>query len=128
MPAFQVPNSTYVATSNINPSSFVTVSGSFTVAQSASGDAELAGISNMSTNSFNGTYAAVSGFGVGVFTNSQNCWLTISGTVTAGDHLKPDNNGYGLTAVSTNVAGAIAEESGVSGALIRVKVIPPTTV
>lgn len=47
-------------------------------------------------------------------------WLELGGTVTRGQLLMPNASGQGITATSGKYAGAIADESGVSGNFIRV--------
>ena len=48
--------------------------------------------------------------------------LELGGTVSAGDMLKPDANGKGVTAASTNYYGAIAKHGGAAGEKILVVV------
>lgn len=52
--------------------------------------------------------------------HDSTVFLELGGTVTRGSLIMPDANGKGVTATSGKYAGAIADESGVSGELIRV--------
>lgn len=52
--------------------------------------------------------------------HDSTVFLELGGTVTRGSLLMPDANGKGITATSGKYAGAIADESGVSGEFIRV--------
>jgi hypothetical protein len=55
--------------------------------------------------------------------------LQLGGTVTRGDRLKADANGAGVTTTSgADEIGALAEDSGVSGNVIPVRLISPATV
>src|SRR5262249_14227360 len=117
----QAPNKTFQASGDINPSRFVTVSGNFTVAQSAGGDTPI-GVAQLATKGFNATLAAASGDSVGVYGEGEECWLYIEDTITAGNKLKPNSSGNGVAASSTNVYGAVALEGGTTGTLIRVSV------
>jgi len=121
MGAFQNPNANSVATGTINPSVFVTASGSFEVAQSGSGDTPI-GVSQVNTKLFNLTYAADAGDAICSFSEAQECWLLYGGTVSAGDRLKPDSSGRGVTAGPTDSSGALALEAGAINELHRVRV------
>lgn len=121
MSAFQNPNLSVIATGDINPSRFVTLSGSLHVAESNAGEVPV-GVSQPGTKLFNSSLAAASGDVVGVFAEAQECWLLFGGTVTAGDRLKSDADGKGVTAGATDPSGAVALESGSSGGLYRVRV------
>lgn len=120
--SFNVPNNSMKAAGNISPSVFVTLSDEFTVSQSGTGDAPF-GVSALTTNSFNGTYAATDGQPIAVFGAAQECWLTLGGSVSAGALLKPDANGCGVTASTNDKVGAEALQAGSSGNQIRVKVL-----
>ena len=48
--------------------------------------------------------------------------VKISGTVSIGDFLKPDADGWGVPAVATDMASAMAVEAGVAGDVIAVEV------
>ena len=67
-------------------------------------------------------YAAESGDLLEVFGPGQETQLELGGTVSAGDMLKPDANGKGVTAASTNYYGAIAKHGGAAGEKILVVV------
>ena len=122
------------AAANIQPSVFITmdgVSADYTVKPAVTGDfpygisgdySKNAPIPNVST-----TNHAETGDPVASLTEHGDCenstmLLAITGTVTRGDRLMPDGTGNG-TAIKCTAGmwyGAIAEESGVSGELIRV--------
>lgn len=58
-----------------------------------------------------------------VYGPGARCYLQAGGTVTAGDRLKSDADGKGVTAsADTEEYGAIAIDSGVDGELIKVLV------
>jgi hypothetical protein len=67
--------------------------------------------------------AAIAGEPVGVYLENEECLLELGGTVTAGDYLKSDADGKGVTS-STDLddVGARAIVSGTSGQQIRVQV------
>ena len=120
------------ATGNIAPSRFVKMAttADMSVAQAGAGD-KVIGISPPFTrrtpySSLDDGYCAVSGEDVPVFTTNDECMLELGGTVTAFDRLKSDTDGKGVT-TTTNLdeIGAIALVSGVSGQLIRVRVLAP---
>ena len=52
--------------------------------------------------------------------HDSTVFLQLGGTVARGSLLMPDASGKGITATSGKYAGAIADESGVSGEYIRV--------
>jgi hypothetical protein len=75
----------------------------------------------------NGFAGIQNGPPISVYINGSECWLELGGTVSYGDFLKPSTNGVGVTASSDgDIYGAMAEESGVSGNLIRVRVVSPS--
>ncbi len=121
MSAFQNPNGTFTATGTINPSKFVKQSGAYAVAQCGAGDLPV-GISQTPVRQFDASAVALTGEYLGVYGESQECWLEYGGSVTAGDRLKADSAGKGVTAGSTEGSGAIAIESGSSGNNYRVRV------
>lgn len=121
------------ASGNIYPARFVTVSGRYTVAESDSGATKILGVTaehTRNTPDSNGSsYHAISGDHVTLRRIGDVCKLTIgSGGCTAGDFLKPDNDGKGVTATTGNVAGAIALETASENELCDVQVLPPTYV
>lgn len=122
MAAFQSPNSTFRAGGTIAPFRFVKQSGNYGAVQAGAGEAPI-GVSQQATNAFNVTdVAASSGQPIGVYGNSQECWLEFGGSVTAGDRLKSDSAGKGVTASGSDGSGAVALEGGSSGNLYRVRV------
>ena len=52
--------------------------------------------------------------------HDSTVFLELGGSVTRGDNLMPDANGKGIAATSGKYVGAITDESGASGELIRV--------
>lgn len=118
---------------DIRPARFVTISTSanHTVVESNSGDTKLLGITQENTKNTpddNGSSlhaadedpARVHFFG-------DDCKLKIgSGGCTAGDFLKPDADGQGVTAAAGATAGAQALETASEGELCHVLVLPPT--
>ena len=69
------------------------------------------------------TIAAEAGNTLRVYGLTEECLLTLGGTVTHGDFLKSDASGNGVAASTGDLYGAMAEESGVSGQKIRVQVV-----
>jgi hypothetical protein len=60
---------------------------------------------------------------IGFYIEPEECLLELGGTVTAGDYLKSDANGKGVTAdTDQDDYGAVAIVSGTSGQQVRVKV------
>lgn len=112
---------TFVATGNINPARFVKMSGDFSVAQAGASDSPV-GVSFDIARNATATLAAVSGEGIGVYTEGAECWLQAGDTVTAGQLLIPDASGQGVPVSGYVSLGAIALEGGASGELIRVQV------
>jgi len=118
-----------VAGGDINPSRFVTIdtTARYTVVESNSGDTKILGISDESTKNAPQTGGsdlhAESGDHVRIFGYTEDPLLKLGGTVTAGDFIKPDNAGKGVTAGAAAVAAAIALESGVDGDLIKVQIV-----
>ena len=74
-------------------------------------------------------YCAILNENVGIYGPPDvNVLLQISATVAVGNHLKPDTNGFGTPITGTSdIYGAVAAESGVSGQIIRVNVVPAGT-
>src|SRR5437660_1147894 len=96
----------FVASGNISPATFVTVSGSNTVAQSGAGDVPVAIAQNW-TNAAPvanaSTYAAASGDQITVFGLGNVCLLQSSTAGwTAGNTLKPNASGAGIAASSND--------------------------
>lgn len=134
-----------VANGNINPSRFVkldtTVAGGGYVIIAAANSDNLYGISQPGTHAPPGNllpsttlddgYAAVQNENIRVFVAGEGgsdgtlCWLQAGGTVTTGDELTSDSSGRGVTTTTTGqIIGARAMQSGVSGDLIKVQVLP----
>lgn len=75
-------------------------------------------------------YCAIAGENLRVYKNPEDkdCFLTVGGTVAPGDKLKADASGFGVATTSANDnIGAVAEENGTVGMLIRVMPLPPGT-
>jgi hypothetical protein len=120
---------------DINPARFVTWStaANQTVLESNSGDTKLAGIVDESTKnapqSGGSTLHAAADDQARVHFFGDDCLLEIgTGGCTAGDFLKPDNDGKGVTASGGDTAGAQAVETAADGAKARVLVLPPTKI
>lgn len=69
--------------------------------------------------------AAKQGENIRVWTEGEVCWLILgAGGCTAGDYLKPDANGNGVTSSSDgDIYGAQALEKGTVGQQVRVQVL-----
>ena len=118
------------ASGDINPARFCTISGAFTVAESNAAEAKLAGICaehTRNTPDDNGSaFHAISGDHVTLHEPGKSCKLKIgTGGCTAGDFLKPDADGKGVTASTGDVAGAQAWETASADELAEVRVTPP---
>lgn len=113
----------------INPSCFIKVStaANQTALQAGAGDLPI-GISmegSQQSPNLNTTYAAATGDFFKFYALGDVCLLTIgSGGCTAGDALKSDANGNGVTGtVGTDKCGAIALETAASGELAMVQIV-----
>ena len=124
------PVLTFVANGNILPARFISVDATldFGCLQSGAGS-KVVGVGQLGIGTPPGVagssaYAATAGKAIAVYGIGQPCYLTAGGVVTRGDLLKADTNGKGVAGVSANdYYGAIALESGVDDALIRVQVL-----
>ena len=113
----------FFASGNIYPSRFVRISNAYRVQQTGN-NGRIIGVSQSGTRRFPDTlntntgYAAISGEPVGVFGDGYaGVYLELGGNVTAGDFVKSDADGKGVTstgAAADNV-GAIALQDGASG-------------
>lgn len=124
-----------IAGGDIRPARFLTIStaANHTVLESNSGDTKLLGISDEHTRNApqtgGSTNHAEAGDQVLVHLPNDTCLLKIgSGGCTAGDFLKPDADGQGVTAGAAAVAGAQALETAAAGVLARVRVTPPLSI
>ena len=123
-------NPQFIADGNIKPMRFVKAQTTKDnrVLQAGSGDKPI-GISqpqerNPPWSSLQDGYAAAQDETLRVFGLQEVCWLVCGGTVTAGDYLKPDTDGKGVTSSSDgDLYGAQALESGTTGQQIRVQVL-----
>lgn len=78
----------------------------------------------------NASIAATVGQPIAVFGPGNITLLSVSGSVTPGDRLKPSTGGVGITTLATGGAdfyGAVALESGTTGAQIKVYTVQPGT-
>jgi hypothetical protein len=124
-------NANFIADGNINPSTFVTQTGTSAdnrvlaatanqkicgVAQEWTKAAPLSGASGI---------AAAAGDQITVYGQGDQCLLTYGATVTRGSLLKSDANGNAVVVTGTTVQnyGARALESGVAGDLHQVQVL-----
>lgn len=127
----------YMASGNIGVSLFVGISGDFKVAQTVA-NGKICGVSQEGTRRFPSSgasstdiLAAIANEQVGVFGNGHsNIFLTLGGTVVAGNWLKSDANGAGVACTNTGAtplasenAGAVALQGGVAGDKIRIQVL-----
>lgn len=72
--------------------------------------------------------AAASGESIAVYGVGDICKLELGGTVQVGSAVKSDANGKGVAGtLGTDHCGGFALESGVSGGLIRLYVLPQAT-
>lgn len=117
---------------DIYPARFTTIStvANNTVLESNSGDTKLFGISTEATKnapqSGGSSLAAEANDEIRVYEPGNTCLLMIgSGGCTAGDFLKPDADGKGVTATTGAVAGAQAIETASASELALVRVVPP---
>lgn len=99
------------------------------VLESNSGDTKLAGICGGATDMaplddlVSTNLHAADGEHVRLYSQGDVTLLQLGGSVTAGDYLKPDNDGQGVTAtLATDPIGAQALQSGSSGDRIEVEV------
>lgn len=134
----------WIAGGNIAPSRFVKASttANNTALQATDGSAShgdpVVGISQKGTHNVPGTiggvaiddgYAAIAGMSVGVYDQAdsekgQFIDLELGGTVAAGDYLKSDANGKGVTSSTDgDYYGARTFVAGVAGQLVRVQII-----
>lgn len=117
-----------VATADIYPSRFVKLASSDGKVTQAGAGEKVFAVSGPGTNSFpfqgldTGLHASA-GQNCRTYEMGEKCLLELGGTVTAGDYLKADADGKGVTASSDqDDVGAIAQWGGTSGKLIEVKV------
>lgn len=128
----------WVAGGNITPSRFVAQNTSYdsTVDNASSANQRCLGVSQTGTRKAPGTgaddgYAAIAGEPVQVYLPGDIAPLQIgSGGVTRGQLIKTDASGNGVAAATTGQTlqwvHAQALESGASGEIINVLVLPPT--
>lgn len=118
-----------IAGGDIYPSRFVSMGAAdYTVIESNSGDLDVVGVTDESTKNAPQTGGsdlhASAGDRVRYHPYGEDPLLELAGSVTRGGYIKPDNDGKGVAATTTNdVAFAIAWESGSSGEKIKVKLI-----
>ena len=114
-------NPNWISGGNINPKRFVTqqTDADLTVEESNATEMPV-GVSGIGTKyapipEVTTNYHAESGDPVWVHGPGEECWLTAGGAVTAGDLLKPDNDGKGVTATAGDKYGARALAAAASG-------------
>lgn len=117
----------FKASNTIAPCSFVTIDPSFDeqVKQSVVGDRPFGvmweqqkltpGLTGSDT-----TIAAQSGdYNFRVYGQGNDCLIQLSGTVSPGNLLKPDGNGFAVSGTANDQCGAVALQAGTSGVKIR---------
>ena len=117
-----------IAGGDINPARFVSLSTSAnnTVVESNAGDTTVVGITDESTKNApqtgGSTLHAEDNDHVRMHQYGEDCLVKVgTGGLTAGDYVKPDADGKGVTASTTaDVAFAIAFETATAGDLARV--------
>lgn len=116
---------------DINPCRFVDITGSFTVSEADASDIPL-GISGEATRdaplpSGQSALHAKSGDAATVYVMGNVCLLEIgTGGVTAGDRLKPDADGKGITSgTAGEIVGAVALETASADEFAKVFVLSP---
>jgi hypothetical protein len=121
----------FVANGNIAPSRFVKLDSSAVgkvLAATAVTD-PIIGISGQGTrntpySTLDDGYHAIAGENCRVYGDNEECWLECGGTITVGDKITPSTGGVGITTTTTQDRyGAIALQSGITGKLIKVKVV-----
>lgn len=114
---------------NVAPSRFVKLQSDDTVIEATASSDELWGISQPSVrrlalSGWDDGYAGISGDGaINIFGPGDDaCPLEIGGTVAIGDKLTATTGGKGITTTTDkHHVGAIAQQAGVSGDIIKVK-------
>ncbi len=121
-------NPNWISGGNINPKRFVTqqTDADLTVEESNATEMPV-GVSGIGTKyapipEVTTNYHAESGDPVWVHGPGEECWLVAGGAVTAGDLLKPDNDGKGVTASAGDKYGARALTAATAGTDCRVYV------
>lgn len=77
------------------------------------------GTRNPPYSSLDDGFAAIAGESLQLYGPGETCVLELGGTVAAGDRLKADANGKGVTAGSGDEYGFRAGQAGTSGKLIE---------
>ena len=122
------------ANGNIAPSRFVKTdtTGDGLALQAGAGD-KILGVSQAGTRrtpygGLDDGFAAIAGEDLEVFVQGEhNVMLELGGTVVAGDRLKSDANGKGITTTTTgDEMGAATDVAGTSGQVIPVRMISPS--
>lgn len=81
------------------------------------------GTRNTPYSSLDDGFAAIAGESVHLYGPGETAVLELGGTVVAGDFLKSDANGKGVSAAAGDKYGARTVQAGTSGKLIEVQVI-----
>lgn len=127
-----IPGFAYVAGGNISPHRFVKSSTTedHTVLQAGTGESVIGishkGVRNAPYGALDDGYAAIDGeSGFRIYLAGEICHLELgTGGATAGDLLKSDTNGKGVTAdTDQDIYGARALENGAAGDVIKVQVV-----
>ena len=131
---------TYVANGNIKPSTIVCLDASTSwrviAAVGNTQDSTVIGIAQDGPYQApgvtgSGAYAAAAGIPLEVYTCNDICLLLLGANCNAGDYLKADANAAGTPAsLSANTEQDIiakAEQAGITGDLVRVVVLSPTS-
>jgi hypothetical protein len=123
-------NAGFEASGTIQPSTIVKISGNFTVAMCGANEAGcgIVGPETRAVTDSNPNAHAVSGEPVSMHNPGEVAYLTLAGTVTAGDFIKSDAAGEGVAIATTGTTAqnvvAQALQSGVDNDVIRVRVLP----
>lgn len=121
---------TFRAGGNINPAVFLKLdtAGDFSVVQGGAGDTVLfvsaRGSVDAQIQATSSPLVATAGKAVNAYGIGHKTVLTVGGSVTRGDRLKSDANGFGIaTVTAADFYGAIALESASSGEMAEVYII-----
>lgn len=113
---------------NISPCRFVKVSAANTVTQCSAGTDLPIGVSGEATYDKDSSYHAdTTSLTVQIMEAGRTCKITAGAAFSAGALLMADASGRGITATTTNYAGALAlAAASAAGELVDVVVLGPT--
>ena len=123
---------TGVAAGNVSPSCFVKKTANDYEFDLAGANDPIFGITQDGTNKapipgVTSQYAAEAGESCRVHKPGERCLLKLGGTVSAGDRIKSDSSGNGVSIATSGTTpqryGAVALQGGSSGELIEVEVL-----